>query len=272
MHAEGTLTVIIEVDGLRVHASTGGVAPDSDDPVIVLVHGAGADSTVWQLQTRYLAHRGFRAIAVDLPGHGTSEGQAIESIPEMGHWLGRFLDSLKWGPATLVGHSMGSFVVLEVATTRPELVSSIVLFGTATAMPVHPDLLAKAADDIEGAAALMAAWGHGRPAHIGLNPTPGMWMIGGQRALVERSSPGSLAVDLHACANYEGARNAAANVQAPATVGIGDGDKMTPPKSGRALAALLEAVTIVELADTGHDMMFENPHAVRNIILAATRR
>jgi len=264
--------VIIEVDGLRAHASTGGVVPNSDDPVIVLVHGAGADSTVWQLQTRYLAHRGFRAVAVDLPGHGTSEGDAVESIPEMGRWLGRFLDSLEWGPATLVGHSMGSFAVLEVAVARPELVSSIVLFGTATAMPVHPGLLAKAADDVEGAAALMAAWGHGRPAHIGLNPTPGMWMIGGQRALVERSSPGALAIDLHACANYAGAGEAAAAVQAPATVVTGDGDKMTPPKSGRALAALLDDVTIVELADTGHDMMFENPNAVRSTIRAATPR
>jgi len=264
--------VIIEVDGLGVHASTGGVIPDSDDPIIVLVHGAGADSTVWQLQTRYLAHRGFRAVAVDLPGHGTSEGDAIESIPEMGRWLGCFLDSLEWRPVTLVGHSMGSFVVLEVAAAKPELVSSIVLFGTATAMPVHPDLLAKAADDVEGAAALMAAWGHGRPAHIGLNPTPGMWMIGGQRALVERSSPGALATDLHACVNYEGAGEAAALVQAPATVVIGHGDKMTPPKSGRALAALLGEVSIVELAGTGHDMMFENPRAVRNAILTAATR
>ena len=35
------------------------------------------------------------------------------------------------------------------------------------------------------AAALMAAWGHARPAHVGHHPTPGLWMLGGARALVE---------------------------------------------------------------------------------------
>ena len=53
----------------------------------------------------------------------------------------------------------------------------------------------------------MAAWGHAKPAHVGLNPTPGLWMIGGARALVENSHPGVLATDFRACMAYHRRRS-----------------------------------------------------------------
>ena len=60
---------------------------------------------------------------------------------------------------------------------------------------------------------------------------------------------------------------AAAAVTCPATVVIGLGDKMTPPKGGRALAAAIPGVHVVELADTGHSMMTEDPRAVKKAIV-----
>ncbi len=265
--------MIVEVQGRQAHAATGGVELAGGDPVVVLIHGAGMDATVWQLQTRSLAHRGFRAVAVDLPGHGRSDGEALASVAEMAGWLGDFLEAagLAGGdhaPVHLVGHSMGTFVALDLAVTRPELVASVVLLGTATAMPVHPDLIDKAEHDLPAAAALMAAWGHAKPAHIGQHPTPGMWMTGGAQALVEQSRPGVLASDFRACASY----GWDSSISCPATVVIGLGDKMTPPRAGRALAAMLDPVTVVELGDTGHSMMTENPVAVKRIILDALRR
>ena len=261
--------MIVEVDGFDAHASTGGVdITGSDEPVVLLIHGAGMDSTVWQLQTRYLAHHGFRAVAVDLPGHGSSGGAPLTSIAEMADWVVRFAAAAELTPAHVVGHSMGTFVGLEMASRHAAVVSSITLCATATGMPVHPELLDAAEHDLPRAGALMAAWGHARPAHTGVNPTPGLWMIGGAMALVESGRPGVLATDFRACREYERAEAAAADVSCPATVVIGEGDKMTPPKSGRAIAAALPSATVVELADTGHQMMTENPTAVKRAILA----
>jgi pimeloyl-ACP methyl ester carboxylesterase len=259
--------VIVDVDGCAAHAATGGVEATGDEPVVLLIHGAGMDSTVWQLQTRYLAHRGFRAVAVDLPAHGRSEGEPLASIEDMAAWTARFVDAAGFGSVHAVGHSMGTFVALELAAGYPGLTRSIVLCATATAMPVHPDLLAAAEHDLPAAAALMAAWGHGKPAHVGLNPTPGLWMLGGARALVESSRPGVLATDFRACMSYSGAEAAAGTVACPATVLIGADDRMTPPRGGRAIAAALPSATYVELPGTGHQMMTENPRAVRQAIL-----
>ena len=259
--------MIVDVGGSRAHASTGGAELAGDDPVVLMIHGAGHDSTVWQLQTRYLAYRGFRALAVDLPAHGHSDGDALTSIAAMADWVTRFVAVAGFGSVHVVGHSMGTFIALELASRYPGITDSITLCGAATSMPVHPDLLAAAEHDLPAAAALMAAWGHAKPAHVGLNPTPGLWMLGGARALVENSRPGVLATDFRACMAYTGAEAAAASARCPATVIIGLGDKMTPPRGGRAIAAALRSAIVVELPDTGHQMMTENPRAVKRAIL-----
>jgi pimeloyl-ACP methyl ester carboxylesterase len=264
--------MIVSVNSLAAHASTGGVELAADGPVVLMIHGAGMDSTVWQLQTRYLAHRGIRAVAVDLPAHGKSSGTPLPSVEAIADWVSQFMLAAGFESAHVVGHSMGTFIALELASRYAPLVDSVTLFGTATAMPVHPDLLDAAAHDLRAAAALMASWGHDKPAHVGANPTPGLWMLGGSRALVENSQPGVLAADFSACVGYANAATAAATVTCPATVVIGLGDKMTPPKGGRALAAAIPSARIVELAGTGHSMMTENPRAVKQAILESARR
>ncbi len=271
------------VDGLSVHGATGGIDPNeperADDPVMLLLHGAGMDGTVWQLQTRYLAHHGYRAIAVDLPGHGRSEGAPLASIEQMADWTHRFLTESgladEEGPCHVAGHSMGTFIALQLAADRPELVASLTLLGTADAMPVHPDLLSASADQLDRAAALMASWAHAKPAHIGRNPTPGLWMLGGARALVETSPAGTLTADFNACVGYDRALDAASRIACPTTVVFGAGDKMTPPKAGAKLVRALrdgpagEMVATRTIEDAGHMMMFEAPEPIRQVLAAA---
>ena len=262
----------LEIDGSAVHAATGGVDPAGTAPTVVLVHGAGMDGTVWQLQTRFLAYHGFRAVAVDLPGHGRSAGEPLATVEALGAWLARFVGALEGGPVHAVGHSLGTYAVLEAAAAGRDRFRSLVLLGTAETMPVHPALLDAAEHDLPRAAALVAAWSHAPPAHVGPHPTPGLWMIGGARALVERSRPGVLAADLRACASYEGAVAAAKAVELPVTVVAGRGDRMTPARSARALAEHLTDGTLLELDGVGHSLPLEAPGAVRRVLLDAFTR
>ena len=105
----------LEVRGHRVGVASGGVIPDAastaDAPVVLLVHGAGMNRTVWQLQTRWLAHHGYTPLAVDLPGHGNSDGEPLGSVAEMASWLSDAItavgERLDCAQVRLVGHSMG---------------------------------------------------------------------------------------------------------------------------------------------------------------------
>ena len=115
------------LDAKTVRYANGGREHDPTLPGVVLVHGSGMNRTVWQMQTRYLAHHGYRVAAVDLPGHGGSDGPCIQTIPEMGAWVGQVIDELDLGPAHIVGHSMGTFIAIETAAQRPEAVASLVV-------------------------------------------------------------------------------------------------------------------------------------------------
>ncbi|MEQ9607453.1 MAG: alpha/beta fold hydrolase [Kiloniellaceae bacterium] len=73
----------LSVAGHRVYAGTGGRSFDPDIPLVVFLHGAGLDHTVWALPARYFAHHDKSVLAVDLPGHGKSQGKALTSIAAM---------------------------------------------------------------------------------------------------------------------------------------------------------------------------------------------
>ncbi|MDH3293357.1 MAG: alpha/beta hydrolase [Acidimicrobiia bacterium] len=280
----------LEVNGKRVFVATGGLETNADGqppPSMVLVHGAGMDSSVWQLQTRHLAHRAKQygrgpVLAVDLPGHGRSEGPPLTSVEDLAQWLADLLTSCEPGAGetvhdghrddhlagpTIVGHSMGTFIALELAAGRPQLVGSLVLVATAAAMPVNEVLMNAARADLPLAAGLITGWSHGSTAKVAPSPSPGLSLTGGSAALVERTAPGVLATDLAACAAYDPVE-AAAVVQCPTTLVLGRADKMTPTRAAEPLIQALGPTTgpdVITL-DCGHMAMTEAAADLRAIL------
>ena len=247
------------VDGAQVFAATGGRPFDPRLPVTVFVHGAAFDHTVWKLQARYFAWHGGSVLAVDLPGHGRSEGPPRRTIPAMADWLAAVLDAVEVNQAALVGHSMGALVALEAAARHSARVRKLALLGAAVAIPVNDLLLGRAAEDDHLALELLTGWGYGRRAHYGGHRMPGIWMTGGGLRTLERAAPGVLHTDLVATNGYETGEAAAASVACPALMVIGARDLMTPAKRGLALARLLADSTTVEIPHVGHIMLDEAP-------------
>lgn len=249
------------VDAKPVFAATGGRTRRPAEPTIVFIHGAGMDHTVWTLQTRFFAHHGRNALALDLPGHGRSGGVACDRIEAYAAWLLRALDAVQIEKAALVGHSMGALIALAAAASSADRVWALGLLGVAPEMPVHRDLLAAAESGDHAAVDLLTSWGFGRRAHLGGAQAPGMWMLGMGARLLERDDRKALSVDLLACNAYAGARAAAAAVRCPALLVAGTLDRMTPPKGADELCALMDDARVVTLAGCGHMMMVEQPNA-----------
>ncbi len=247
------------VRGQRCFAATGGQAFSHDKPAVFLIHGAGMDHSVWVFQTRYLAHHGWSVAALDLPGHGRSQGQPLDSIEAIADWLVEAMDALGVPSATLVGHSMGAITALSAAARHADRVGAIACCGVAAKMPVHPDLLAAAEANNQAAIDMVNAWAHGSDAHLGGHPASGLWLIGGGDRLLARARPGVLHADLAACNSYAGGMADAAALQCPALFLLGTRDRMTPAKAGRALAAAAPEATLDVIADCGHMMMTERP-------------
>lgn len=262
----------IPVDRRRIFVADQGKGVDPARPTILFIHGAGMDHSVWPLQARHLAYRGWNALAVDLPGHGRSQtprGKSglLTSVPAMADWIDRLLAALGVEQAHLVGHSMGALIALEVAARYGVRTAGIALLGAAPTMPVHPALLEAAGRPEPLAPEMICDWGFGPTGHFGGHRAPGSWMLGHGLTLLARSAGPVLQADLAACAEYEGGGAAAAAISCPALLVAGRLDRMTPARAGLKLAGLIQGARSVVLEDAGHMMMIERPDATLDALV-----
>ncbi len=252
----------IDVAGHEAYAYTGGRPFDAARPVIVFVHGAQHDHSVWALQSRYLAHHGYSVLAVDLPGHGRSAGPVLESVEDMGAWIVRLLDAAGVARASIVGHSMGSLIALEAAGQAPERIERIALVATAAPMKVSDALLQAASEDEQRAFEMINLWSHSSVSHRPGSPGPGFSVFVANLRLMQRQAPGVLLKDFSACNAYRGGEARAAALACPVLFVLGERDIMTPPKAARALIAACRDAEVVNVPRCGHNSMSERPDAV----------
>lgn len=115
------------------------------DRVIVLAHGAGADSAMlsWKEVLPLLASCGYRVIAPDLPGYGESDrlpDHAAYSLPFYSSFIQRFIKALGFEKVILGGLSLGGGITLQAALDDPNLFEAIIpvdAWGLSNRLPWH---------------------------------------------------------------------------------------------------------------------------------------
>ncbi|WP_431257040.1 alpha/beta fold hydrolase [Roseateles chitinivorans] len=269
----------LQVQGRPAYVYTGGRRFDAALPCVVFIHGALHDHSVWTLLARHFAHHGRSVLAVDLPGHGRSDGPALGDVETLGDWINALLDAAGVtadGAVSLVGHSMGSLIGLEAAARRPARVSRLVMVGTAWPMKVSEVLLSTSRERPRAAMAMVNAFSHSTTAGKPSYPGPGAWMHGGNLALMARMQDGYdphgnlFEHDFLVCDRYQGAPEAVAKVTAAGLrteMILGAKDAMTPPKAAKQLVEMLGAR--VQTLPAGHSLMTEAPEAMLNALKAA---
>ena len=255
------------VDGKQVFAYTAAHALVPPKPAVVFLHGAGLDHSWFALQSRYFGYHGKTVLALDLPGHGRSEGPPLASVEELADWVIRVLAAAGVGRASLVGHSLGSLAALECAARHPQRVERIALIGTAFPMNVSEGFLEAARNNEHAAFDMDTIWGHAPQVPLGSNPYPGMWMYGDTLARLERLAPGVLHAGLKACNDYAAGLESAAKVKCPALFILGQRDLMTPPRAATALIQAISGARTVSIASAGHSLMAEAPDAVLDALI-----
>ncbi len=103
-------------------------------PPVVFVHGLFGQGRNWTTVAKGLADR-HRVTLLDLPNHGHSPWTDRVDYLDMARLVADELEQLD-EPATLVGHSMGGKVAMQLALRRPELLRALVVVDVApTAYP-----------------------------------------------------------------------------------------------------------------------------------------
>ncbi|RJP18925.1 MAG: alpha/beta hydrolase [Candidatus Abyssobacteria bacterium SURF_5] len=94
---------------------------------IVLVHGAGQDTTSWRYNIPFFAET-HAVYAIDLPGHGKSEVvlPPIKKTEKYARFVWEFIEELEIRHPVLMGHSMGAGICMTVALEHGENVGGVV--------------------------------------------------------------------------------------------------------------------------------------------------
>jgi pimeloyl-ACP methyl ester carboxylesterase len=266
----------ILVKGARTYGYTGGKPHQAGQPTVVFIHGVLHDHSVWILQSRYLAHHGWNVLAVDLPGHARSQGQAPSSVEEAADFVAALLDAAGIAQAALVGHSWGSLIALEAAARLKDRITHAALVGTAFPMRVSAALLEAAQQQPDKAIAMINQFSRSTLAPPPSALGPGTWVHGASTALNRRVLASNAEVNLlHrgflACDRYARALEAMSELSARLLFLLGEQDQMTPPKAAQALLQKArecgKSVEVVQVG-VGHHQMNEAPEAT----LLALRR
>ena len=144
----------LRIQGIRLHVVERGAGPP-----VVLLHGNGAMAEDWFVSG--VAGRlatGHRVVAFDRPGFGYTgrPRRRTWTAARQAGLIAAAMDALALPPAIVVGHSWGTLVALELALSRPTLVSRLVLLSgfytpeprgdvalmSPTALPVLGDAIA----------------------------------------------------------------------------------------------------------------------------------
>jgi pimeloyl-ACP methyl ester carboxylesterase len=266
-------------DGSLLHIEYEGPA---DKPVIILTHGWALDSTAWYYVRKELA-RNHRLVLWDLPGLGRS-GQPADgrySVERLAEDLRRVIAHTGEQPVTLVGHSIGGFMMLTLARLHPELmrrkINGMVFMDTTHTWPLNTVMA--------GGLLKLLRWPVIEPLLLlTIALWPLVWLsnlqsyLNGSSHIVNRitslsrgvtrgqlefgtrfnikDKPNVIAKGLRAVLRWDESRTPAA-ITVPVRVLCGDADRITKPEAGRAISEMAPDADFVMIEPAGHNGLLE---------------
>ncbi len=227
--------------------------------LLVCLHGLGANGRVWQPFLAEAPGR-WRWLAPDLPGHGLSAKAEDYTVADyaaaLAGWIGR---EAAGAPVTLLGHSLGGVIALELARPDHGLAPAAV-FAVGIKVSWHDDeleqmrkLSEREAKRFESASDALGFYG--RQSGLG-DVAPGSALA--RRAIIEEDGSWRTAVDTRAYAvTRPDMGGLVAATSCPVHLACGTSDPMV---SIQQLLAFDQNAS--EIAAAGHNAMVDAPSRV----------
>lgn len=238
---------------------------------VVLLHGWGAFKELWW-STLLALGPDVRAFAPDLPGHGGSPLAGDSRMSQIAARVARFCDARGLQAITLVGHSMGGNIALELVLARPDLVTCLVLVDPAAQAQKMPIYTRSRLGGMRGWAALRTGLVLARRLDVVGRRVPHVHRGGFVLPAIRRATYMARhdAEALHRLlaslfANPIGPRLAEINL--PTLVISGEFDPLVPPALSRRIAEAIPGAQYAIVRGAGHNPMDERPREFERVLL-----
>ncbi len=237
--------------------------PYGEGPVrVVWLHGWARRGQDFVGSAETLAREGVAAVALDLPGFGSSpEPDVVGGARHYAELLAPALREIGSEPLVLVGHSLGGRVAVSLAAAHPDLVTALVLTGV--------PLIRQASARRPPRPYVLIRWLHGRG------------LIGEQRMEEARQRYGSsdyrnargVMRDVLVVTVNESYEDELARIKCPVTLLWGDADDVTPMSvATQAESLIVIPHTLRVLAGVGHLVPTSAPQELAHVVLEVLAR
>ena len=235
---------------------------------VVLIHAVGHDLTYWDRQIEALSNS-YNVIAFDLPGHGRSaKNSSYWSFAYAANVVTQLIARLSGSPVHLVGISFGGMIAQVTALTRPRLIRSLTLIGTAPSFPEEVRQGMRARAELIRAQGMVAV----------VESSLQRWFTQEIRVhrpdITDRMTKTLLGDDAatHAAIwdmiSGLDLDDRLSEILCPVLVVVGEKDPSTPPAVAERLSAAIKGSALVVIPGASHIVTVEAPSAVNTALLS----
>jgi pimeloyl-ACP methyl ester carboxylesterase len=260
---------VTEILGLRIHyrgpghpgaPAAPGDAGDRRGQRVLYVHGTGCNGAVWDDHMAAVAHA-HTPVAIDLPGHGRSQGRGFRGMADHAEFVIGLADALGWSRFVLAGHSMGGGIGITAALYHPDRIAGLLLVDTGARLRVAPDLL-------------RAAWVAAASGQAAATDRSWAFAASTPRAVIDRVElltagvdPRVTYADWIADDTFD-AMSRVGEIAAPTLALCGAEDRLTPVKYHRYLQERMPDCRLAVIEGAGHWSFHEQPERFDRLVSA----
>ena len=240
----------VTIDGLAIHYEHWRGPDTAQKKRVMYVHGTGCHAGVFAQHCVVIA-RQHEVAAIDLPGHGRSQGRGFRSAIDYAFFVGQLVEQLGWDDCVLAGHSLGGAVVLATAVYFPELLDALLLIDTGARLRVNPKILELARHAAAGRATTV------RDSRMGYADTTPQAVIDEVNAMTSGCDPEVIYKDWVADDSFD-FMSRLGSIEVPAMALCGAADPLTPLKYHEYFAKHLPNCKLTVIPAAGHWPFVEN--------------
>ncbi len=193
-----------------------------------------------------------------MPNRGTSSHIKEISISNYSKVIYELITHLKLNQITLIGHSMGGAIALQLALKNSNnLIKNIVLIGTGAKLTVSPLFFEFIESDFDKTLALMNEYNYNKSTPNGIKKK--------NEEILRRSGSPVLLQDFKACNSFD-IRNEISTISLPTLIICGEKDMMTPCKDSTFMNEKISNSELSIVSNSGHYVFLECPEEVNEVI------
>lgn len=214
-------------------------------PPLLLIHGLSGSGKWWGQNVHFLAQH-FHVYVVDLMGFGRSRRQPFV-LSEASAAIAAWINYMHLEKVTLMGHSMGGFISIDLAANHPEAIERLVLVDAA-GLPMGRTHLATAFSLVR----------------VVLEMPFGFWPILLADAL--RAGPRTLWSAAHEILSTD-VSTRLNRIQIPTLIVWGERDWLVPLHIGEQFSQALPTANLMVVPNAGHNPMWDQAAIFNQIVV-----